>query len=69
MDMGFSADDVLLLANNAIDALPDLDSFPKPIARLIMKIRDSGWLGSSSSSLMHLGIATKLTTRLVRAGI
>ena len=69
MDMGFSADDVLLLASNAIDALPDLDSFPKPIARLIMKIRDSGGLGSSSSSLMHLGIASKLTTRLVRAGI
>ena len=69
MDAGFSADDVMMLAANAIDQLPDTEKLPKPIARLVLKVRDSGGMANSSKYLMHMGIATKLMTRLVRAGL
>jgi malonyl-CoA reductase/3-hydroxypropionate dehydrogenase (NADP+) len=68
MSAGFSADDVMSLASNAVDGI-DIDALPKPIARLVLKIRDSSGLGNSSKYLMHMGIASKLMTRLVRAGI
>ena len=68
MSSGFSADDVMTLASNAVEGI-DIDALPKPIARLVLKIRDSGGLGNSSNYLMHTGIAEKLMTRLVRAGI
>jgi len=68
MSTGFSADDVMTLASNAVDGI-DIDALPKPIARLVLKIRDSGGLGNSSNFLMHTGIAEKLMMRLVRAGI
>ena len=68
MSSGFSADDVMTLASNAVDGI-DIDALPKPIARLVLKVRDSGGLGNSSKYLMHTGIAEKLMTRLVRAGI
>jgi malonyl-CoA reductase/3-hydroxypropionate dehydrogenase (NADP+) len=68
MSAGFSADDVMSLASNAVDGI-DIDALPKPIARLVLKIRDSSGLGNSSKYLMHTGIASKLMTRLVRAGI
>jgi malonyl-CoA reductase/3-hydroxypropionate dehydrogenase (NADP+) len=68
MSSGFSTDDVMTLASNAVDGI-NIDALPKPIARLVLKIRDSGGLGNSSNYLMHTGIAEKLMTRLVRAGI
>ena len=68
MSDGFGADDVMSLASNAVDGI-DIDALPKPIARLVLKIRDSSGLGNSSKYLMHTGIASKLMTRLVRAGI
>ena len=69
MDAGFAADDVMMLAANAIDQLPDTEKLPKPIARLVLKVRDSGGIANSSNYLMHMGMATKLMTRLVRAGL
>ena len=68
MSSGFDADGVMSLASNAVDSI-DIDSLPKPVARLVLKIRDSGGMGNSSQYLMHMGIAAKLMTRLVRAGI
>ena len=68
MSSGFDADGVMSLASNAVHSI-DIDSLPKPVARLVLKIRDSGGMGNSSQYLMHMGIAAKLMTRLVRAGI
>jgi malonyl-CoA reductase/3-hydroxypropionate dehydrogenase (NADP+) len=68
MSDDFGVADVLTLATNRLDAV-DVDALPKPIARLILKVRDSGGLGNSSQYLMHTGIASKLMTRLVRAGL
>ena len=46
MSAGFSADDVMSRASNAVDGI-DIDALPKPIARLVLQIRDPSGLGNS----------------------
>ncbi len=66
---GFTSDKMMQLSANKLEKIPDIEQLPKPLARLILRVRDAGGQGNSSHYLMHMGIASKLTRRLVLAGV